>query len=237
MQELLNKFREYVDKMISKKLGNKIAEYLGKFNLDQTHDFDEIEHDIKLIISTYLASCSQSDFEQLSNTLYDNYIEYDDNKLISSVRFFIRIYSKFEDMKIKRLFYKWRINTKRSACTNHAGSLQGNSNFKSKEETVVIDNTNLKSPRVTSSPLISTYRVNSQRMNNNISPSQYNNSIDQFISNDKILSSECTSGRGIFERLYSDSIRKQDEKLLNYELKRLSELETCTFQPNVYKKK
>ena len=37
----------------------------------------------------------------------------------------------------------------------------------------------------------------------------------------------------IFNRLYADAHRKQESKLLNYEIKKLSELEKCTFKPKI----
>ena len=40
----------------------------------------------------------------------------------------------------------------------------------------------------------------------------------------------------IFDKLFLESYKKSDEKLLNEEIKKLSELEECTFQPNSNKR-
>jgi hypothetical protein len=246
MQDLLQKFKEHISKMISNKLGNKISDYLEKFQLDQTHNFDEIEHDIKLLISNYLSNCSNADFNEISNSLYNNYIEYDDNNLINSIKFFIRKYSKYEDQKLKKLFYRWRIATKKLR-GNTIINLNSLPSHRMSNDSLVIDNnitSFIKSPRVTS-PILPANHVNSPLLSYG---SDYNsnrgNSIDQFISSDKFINdgviyqyNNYQKNSDIFERLYNDAVQKQDEKILNYELKRLSELESCTFQPNVYKRK
>lgn len=40
----------------------------------------------------------------------------------------------------------------------------------------------------------------------------------------------------VFEKLYLDSFKKNDERLLNDELRNLSDLGECTFKPNITKK-
>jgi hypothetical protein len=64
--------------------------------------------------------------------------------------------------------------------------------------------------------------------------SNTNNNINS--SANKDFRNKSTTKSGIFEKLYNDAFKKQDEKLLNDEIKKLSELEECTFQPKINKK-
>jgi hypothetical protein len=248
MEELLQKFQEYMLN-VSPKLAQKISDYLAKFKLNQTHDFDEIEHDIKLIISNFLRNCNKSDFDQISNNLYNNFIDYDDIKLIKTIKYLIRIYSKYEDMNLKWYLYRWRIFCRKVLAGsqndfNKINTIQGNTIGMSGD---TMNLQSLSSYRGggggVNSPIQSTYRFTSPRINSAMSnnmPSSSNNqyaSIDEFVGSDKILFRESSNRSDIFDRLYSHSIKKHDEKILNAELKRLNELETCTFQPNVYKRK
>ena len=186
MEELLKKFQSYLEKRISPKLSSRLEDYLQTFKVNKNPDFDEIEHDVKLIVSNYFNNCNQTDFLNIANNLYESYVEEDDNNLISSVKFIIRLYSKFEDLSIKRFFFRWRINSK---------SLSIKKNI-----------TNI-------------------------------NSMDNSFNNEDMLEKHYkqNTNSDIFDRLYKEASKKNDEKLLNNELKKLSELEECTFKPNVNK--
>lgn len=44
----------------------------------------------------------------LSNSIYDKFIENDDKNIIQAVKFLIRFYSKYQELKMMSYYYKWR---------------------------------------------------------------------------------------------------------------------------------
>jgi hypothetical protein len=186
MEELLFKYKSFLEQNISPKLSSRLEDYLQTFKLNKEHNFDEIEHDIKLIVTNFLNNCNANDFLQISHNLYESFIENDDMNLINSVKFLIRLYSKYEDLFLKKIILRWKLFSK---CNK------------------------LK----TTKPIKKVYSNNNSLCFDDI----------------KQKSSNRTD---IFDRLYRDATKKHEEKLLNDELKKLNELEECTFKPNIYKK-
>ncbi len=184
MEELLYKYQSFLDKNISSKLAQRLEDYLQTFKLNKEHNFDEIEHDVKLIVTNFLNNCNQNDFLQISHNLYENFIENDDMNLINSVKFLIRLYSKYEDLHMRKILLRWKLFSK------------------SKLKTV-------------------------KTMKNSVNTSYYL---------DEEIKSKSSNRTDIFDRLYRDATKKHEEKMLNDELKKLNELEECTFKPNIYKK-
>lgn len=63
-----------------------------------------------------------------------------------------------------------------------------------------------------------------------------NNNTPSNITN-KNSRSKSKQNTDIFDRLYMDSFKKRDDVLLNDEIKQASEMDNCTFVPNIIKKK
>jgi hypothetical protein len=187
MEDLLYKYKSFLEKNISPKLGERLEDYLQTFKLNKEHNFDEIEHDIKLIVTNYLNNCNTNDFLQISHNLYDSYIENDDMNLINSVKFIIRLYSKYEDLNFKKYLLRWKLFSKCNKFKSNKGAK------------VYSTNTSLYFDEESKQP-------------------------------------KSSNRTDIFDRLYRDATKKHEEKILNDELKKLNELEECTFKPNIYKK-
>ena len=73
-------------------------------------------------------------------------------------------------------------------------------------------------------------------------PNNYNNNNQNEFTREQvernmneINDSRKTENSDIFNKLYVDSYRKQNKILLNEEIKKLSELGTCTFKPSIRK--
>jgi hypothetical protein len=290
MEELLNNFSGHLSKIVSPGLGAQIQNYIQDVYLSQyPEESDIIEHDVKTIISKYLKKLDEDDMMKISENLYNCYIDNDDENLIQAIKIFVRFYSKFEEIKMKNLFYRWRINilyqnlenensrenreiiikkeNKNIKNTNkknlskererHEGETKNYKEYKDFEKTNLKNNINSMSEQNTRR-WSSTRHESSNSVNNegdkNCSAKNRKNSNSNTNSNLNLnLNSNVTSfpqqknyvyntnkqaePMNIFDKLYLNSYKKQDEKLMNAEIRKIAELEECTFKPKVNKKK
>lgn len=212
MEDLLENFIQHLEKNVSIKLGEDLKRYFHEVMYNSPNAFEEnyeeIEHGIKQIIGNFFKNCEHKDFLEISKSLYNGHIDNDDNNIISAVKYFIRVYSKFEEIKVKKMFYRWRINViYPESKTNNQGNYI--KNFTPSLNNEIID------PPIS----IDTFDKLQQTKN---TKKNFNNK------NDK-------NTNDIFNKLYMDSFKKQDERLLKDELKKISELEECTFRPKISK--
>lgn len=182
----------------------------------------------------------------MAENIYDNFIEKDDANIIKTVKFLIRLYSKnLELVKLKK-FFKWRINSlipvEESEPKNIIKSNKDNKkkmehsdrSYEYKEykqlDKEVKKSLEKEKPLKSSSKKLREnpdYYYNSYNSNNNKKAKEYIN-MDY-----KHKSEEPEEKMNIFNKLYIDSYKKQENKMLNDEIKRMSELEKCTFKPKV----
>jgi hypothetical protein len=177
MEELLRQFSNHLRKKISDQLADRVDNYVNNVMSQQSSvEHDITEHEIKIIISNFFQSVSDENTIEISERLYNKYIEEDDASLICALKLFIRTYEYYYQEKLKRLFFKWR------------------------------------------------FKVVSKNLNNT------NSSNSEIINRD---SQNKNQKNDVFNKLYSNAKSKQDEKLLGVELKRISEMNECTFRPNL----
>ena len=112
MEELFNNFANHVGHLISPTLGMEIQRYLRQKlrNGVSPDEYNNIENDIKMIMANYFQNASDQDYMDMSTNLFNAYVENDDENFIKSVKFFIRIYSYYQDINLKKKLFKWRIN-------------------------------------------------------------------------------------------------------------------------------
>ena len=112
MEELFNNFADHVSKLISPILGNRIKQYLyNKLQEENSPElYNEVENDIKILMTNYFQNATDKDFNDISTNLFNAYVENDDENFIKSVKFFIRTYSYYQDLNLKKKLYRWRIN-------------------------------------------------------------------------------------------------------------------------------
>ena len=113
MEELFENFAEHISKMLSPKMGKMLHNYLQQ-SLNEntsTEEYNNIECDIKAIMSNYFQNATDKDYLEMATNLFNAYVENDDENLIKSVKYFIRIYSYFQNINLKKKLYKWRINS------------------------------------------------------------------------------------------------------------------------------
>ena len=113
MEDLFMNFAEHLSHIISPILGNQIKLYL-KRRLGQNNNPEEyinIENEIKAIMTNYFENASDKEYLDISANLYNSYVEYDDENFIKSVKMFIRIYSYYQELKLRKVLAKWRIKS------------------------------------------------------------------------------------------------------------------------------
>ena len=112
MEELFNNFANHVSHLISPSLGMEIQRYLRQKlrNGASPDEYNQIENEIKMIMANYFQNASDKDYMDMSTNLFNAYVENDDENFIKSVKFFIRIYSYYQDINLKKKLFKWRIN-------------------------------------------------------------------------------------------------------------------------------
>ena len=112
MEELFNNFANHVGHLISPTLGMEIQRYLRQKlrNGVSPDEYNNIENDIKMIMAIYFQNASDQDYMDMSTNLFNAYVENDDENFIKSVKFFVRIYSYYQDINLKKKLFKWRIN-------------------------------------------------------------------------------------------------------------------------------
>ena len=113
MEDLFLNFADHLSHIISPLLGNQVKQYLNR-RLRQNNNPEEyinIENEIKSIMTNYFENASDKDYLDMSANLYNSYVEYDDENFIKSVKMIIRIYSYYQELKLRKILAKWRIRT------------------------------------------------------------------------------------------------------------------------------
>jgi hypothetical protein len=179
MEELFNNFAEHVSKLISPILGNRIKQYLyNKLQEENSPElYNEVENDIKILMTNYFQNATDKDFNDISTNLFNAYVENDDENFIKSVKFFIRTYSYYQDLNLKKKLYRWRINVLKLKMKKNN---QNNKISKSKSSSQ-INNYNNQNPFMNNNYNNNSYNYNNGNNNfynnnfNNISRDNYNN--------------------------------------------------------------
>ena len=136
MEDLFINFADHLSHIISPVLGNQVKQYLRR-RLRQNNnpeDYINIENDIKSIMTNYFENASDKEYLDISANLYNSYVEYDDENFIKCIKTFIRIYSYYQELKLRKVLAKWRIKSIKLRMNNK------NPNYNNK----IINNSNLK---------------------------------------------------------------------------------------------
>ena len=113
MEDLFMNFADHLSHIISPILGNQVKQYLRRRLLQSNNpeEYINIENEIKSIMTNYFENASDKDYLDMSANLYNSYVEYDDENFIKSVKMFIRIYSYYQELKLRKVLAKWRIKS------------------------------------------------------------------------------------------------------------------------------
>ena len=112
MEELFQNFAEHIGKMLCPHMERMIKEYLKDCVRRgyTAEEYSNVERDIKEIMAQYFQRASDREYLEMATNLFNAYVENDDENLIRAVKYFIRIYTYFQNVNLKKRFYKWRIN-------------------------------------------------------------------------------------------------------------------------------
>ena len=109
MEDLLENFSKHVNKVISSKLGSKIRNLArAKTNHRTEEDFAKLESNIQMLIESYLSNLKDNDYKEIANNIFNSFVEEDDKNLIQAINFYKRTYEYYQEMNLRRKFYKWR---------------------------------------------------------------------------------------------------------------------------------
>ena len=111
MEDLFMNFADHLSHIISPSLGNQVKQYLRRrlSHNSNPEEYINIENEIKSIMTNYFENASDKDYLDMSANLYNSYVEYDDENFIKSVKMIVRIYSYYQELKLRKILARWKI--------------------------------------------------------------------------------------------------------------------------------
>ena len=141
MEDLLENFSKHINKIISSKLGTKIRNLSrATTNYRTEEDYSRMESNIQMLIESYLSNLKDNDYKEIANNIFNSFVEEDDKNLIKAINFFKRTYEHYQELNLRKKFFKWRKTSLKLQLIN---------NLVSKEKMAQKDNNsnlNIKSP-------------------------------------------------------------------------------------------
>ena len=141
MEDLLENFSKHINKIISSKLGTKIRNLSrATTNYRTEEDYSRMESNIQMLIESYLSNLKDNDYKEIANNIFNSFVEEDDKNLIKAINFFKRTYEHYQELNLRKKFFKWRKTSLKLKLIN---------NLVSKEKMAQKDNNsnlNVKSP-------------------------------------------------------------------------------------------
>ena len=141
MEDLLENFSKHINKIISSKLGTKIRNLSrATTNYRTEEDYSRMESNIQMLIESYLSNLKDNDYKEIANNIFNSFVEEDDKNLIKAINFFKRTYEHYQELNLRKKFFKWRKTSLKLKLIN---------NLVSKEKMAQKDNNsnlNIKSP-------------------------------------------------------------------------------------------
>jgi hypothetical protein len=109
MEDLLENFSKHISKIISSKLGSKIRNLSrATTNYKTDEDYSRVESNIQMLIESYLSNLKDNDYQEIANNIFNSFVEEDDKNLIRAIKFFIRTYEHYQELNLRKKFFKWR---------------------------------------------------------------------------------------------------------------------------------
>ena len=109
MEDLLENFSKHINKLISSKLGNKIRNLARATTTYRTEeDYSRVESNIQMLIESYLSNLKDNDYKEIANNIFNSFVEEDDKNLIKAIKFFIRTYEHYQELNLRKKFFRWR---------------------------------------------------------------------------------------------------------------------------------
>ena len=112
MEDLLENFSKHINKLISNKLGSKIRNLArATTNYRTDEDYLRTESNIQMLIESYLSTLKDHEYKEIANNIFNSFIEEDDKNLIKAINFYKRTYEYYQEMNLRKKFFRWRKTT------------------------------------------------------------------------------------------------------------------------------
>ena len=146
MEDLFLNFADHLSHIISPVLGNQVKQYLKRRlrHNSNPEEYINIENEIKSIMTNYFENASDKDYLDMSANLYNSYVEYDDENFIKSVKMIVRIYSYYQELKLRKIFARWKIKTIKLRMSNKNNNYNYNYSFNTNKKINNSMNNNFK---------------------------------------------------------------------------------------------
>ena len=109
MEDLLENFSKHINKVISSKLGSKIRNLArATTNYRTDEDYSRMESNIQMLIESYLSNLKDNEYKEIANNIFNSFVEEDDKNLIKAINFFKRTYEYYQELNLRKKFFKWR---------------------------------------------------------------------------------------------------------------------------------
>ena len=146
MEDLFLNFADHLSHIISPALGNQVKQYLKRRlrRNSNPEEYINIENEIKSIMTNYFENASDKDYLDMSANLYNSYVEYDDENFIKSVKMIVRIYSYYQELKLRKMFARWKIKTIKLRMSNKNNNYNYNYSFNTNKKINNSMNNNFK---------------------------------------------------------------------------------------------
>ena len=165
MEDLIENFSKHINKLISSKLGSKIRNLArSKPNYRTDEDYAKLESNIQMLIESYLSNLKDNDYKEIANNIFNSFIEEDDNNLIKAINFYKRTYEYYQEMNLRKKFYKWRKTAMKLKMINNFILQENYSKNQSEKKANIIKINDNKIPKL---------KYEDNKMNNN--QSTFNN--------------------------------------------------------------
>ena len=165
MEDLIENFSKHINRLISSKLGSKIRNLArSKPNYRTDEDYAKLESNIQMLIESYLSNLKDNDYKEIANNIFNSFIEEDDNNLIKAINFYKRTYEYYQEMNLRKKFYKWRKTAMKLKMINNFILQENYSKNQSEKKANIIKINDNKIPKL---------KYEDNKMNNN--QSTFNN--------------------------------------------------------------
>ena len=109
MEELVENFSKHINKLISNKLGTKIRGLARSTpSLRTEEDYSRMENNIQALVESYLFNLKDNEYKEIANNIFNSFVEEDDKNLINAINFYKRTYMHYEEMNLRKKFFRWR---------------------------------------------------------------------------------------------------------------------------------
>ena len=131
MEDLLENFSKHINKVISSKLGSKIRNLArATTNYRTDEDYSRMESNIQMLIESYLSNLKDNEYKEIANNIFNSFVEEDDKNLIKAINFYKRTYEYYQELNLRKKFFKWRKTSLKLKMINNLVSKE----MKSKKE-------------------------------------------------------------------------------------------------------